>query len=134
MTETRIARSPAPTSRVRSLARELLLERADPVAEVEVEQRGRRRLEPLDPGARVAFVGRSARDVREAGQALVVGADRDHRVEPQHREVGQVVAVERLVADVGVDAAQAAQPAAAGAQAAPVGHLDRRARRPPSRG
>ena len=105
------------------LARELFLARADPVAEVEVEQRGRLGFETLDPRARVER-GAQRGDVGETGQPLVRGADRDHRVEPQHREVGLVVAVERRVADVGVDAAQPAQPAAARAQAAPVGHRD----------
>jgi hypothetical protein len=62
--------------------------------------------------------------VGEPGQTLGRGADRDHRVEAQHGEVGLVVAVERAVAHVGVDAAQAAQAAATRAQSTPVGHRD----------
>ena len=55
------------------------------------------------------------------GQAVVPHLDGGHRVEPQQRQVGVVVAGERLAAQVGVHEPQAAQAVRAGAGAADVG-------------
>jgi hypothetical protein len=105
------------------LARQLLLAGADPVAEVQVEPRRGLGIQVLDavpvPAART-----QGPDVGEARETVGLGPDGDHGVEPQHGEVGHVVAVEGLVAQVGVDAAEAPQPPVPGADAAPVGHLD----------
>jgi hypothetical protein len=77
----------------------------------------------LDPGP-VAVLGTQGRYVGIRRQAVGVGADGHHRVEPQGCEVGHVVPGERLVPHMAQDAAEAAQPASPGADAAPVGHLD----------
>jgi len=104
-------------------ARELALERADPVGEVEVEPRRRDGRHLLDHGS-VLRRGPQVRDVGLGRQAGLVDADGDHRVEAELRKVGQVVVGQRLVAEKSVDAAQAAKPSLAGAQASPLGHLD----------
>ena len=104
-------------------ARELLLERPDPRLEVEIELRRRHRRELLDAAA-FAIRGQQRRGVRAAGQPLLVGGDAHHRVEPELREVGEVVRREAFVREVRVDAAHAAQAAAAGAHAPPVRQLD----------
>lgn len=62
----------------------------------------------------------------EAGKAIFADRDRDDRVEPQQSEVGQVVSGEPLGAQVGMDQAKASQPAAARAQATPIGQLGAR--------
>ena len=108
----------------RRRARELLLERADPVLEVEVDLRGRQRGQQLDAAA-VAVRRQQRRAVGASRQALLVGGDAHHRVEAQLREVGEVVLGEPLVREVGVDAAQPAQASPAGAHASPVRQLDR---------
>ena len=53
-------------------------------------------------------------------------ADRRHQVQPQQRQVDEVVARQRLVAQVRVHQPQAAEPAAAGADAADLGQVDAR--------
>ena len=106
------------------LAGELFLARSDEGAEVEVEQRRRRRLEVLDRGI-VGVGGTQRRGVGQAGEPIGQRRDRDHRIESQEREVGEIVAGERLGAQMGVDAAQSAQAPAPGAHPAPIRQLDR---------
>ena len=116
-----LARADLPGAR---LAGELLLESGDPLAEVELELRWRRGREllhrcTLDVG------GPEGGDVGLAGKALVGRSDCDHGVEPQQREVREIVAGERFVGYVRVNAAEPPQAPAAGAHAPPVGQLDR---------
>ena len=56
-----------------------------------------------------------------AGEAVLLDLERRHRVEPQQRQVGVIVAGERLAAQVGVHEPQAAQAMAAGPGAPHVG-------------
>jgi hypothetical protein len=63
--------------------------------------------------------------VSQFRQAALVHRDRDHRIESQQCEVGQVVAVEAFAAKVSVNATQSAKATAAGPQSAPVGKFDR---------
>ena len=63
---------------------------------------------------------------RSAGRPSGQHADRRHQVQPQQRQVDEVVARQRLVAQVGVHQAQAAEAAAAGADAADLGQVDAR--------
>ncbi len=78
--------------------------------------------------------GRRCATCASVGSAVDASeAERHHRVEAELGEVGQVVVGQRLVAEDGVDAAQAAQASLASAQASPLGHLDRGARCPPWR-
>ena len=76
-------------------------------------------------GARPVKDRPQMREVGAVGQARRVHRDRNHGVEAQQREVRQVVAVEALVSQVGVDAAQPAQAPAAGSQPPPIRHRDR---------
>ena len=55
------------------------------------------------------------------GLAVLADLDGAHRVEPQQREVGLVVAGQRLAVEVGVDQPQAAEAVRAGAAAPDVG-------------
>jgi hypothetical protein len=59
-----------------------------------------------------------------ARQAFLGGVDRDHRVEAKQRQVGHIIAVEAAWHEVGVEAAQASQSPAPGAEAPPVWHFD----------
>ena len=107
-------------------ALELLLERLD--------QRGRRPASLRWNGSvgssapRLAALDRrqQVRDVQVGGPPVGPHADRRHQVEPQQRQVDEVVARQRLVAQVRVHQAQAAEPAAAGADAADLGQVDAR--------
>ena len=107
------------------LAREGRLALADPVLEVEGDLGRRLRVEALDARVAVSRVpvagGGEGGGVGEVGQAVVVHPDRHHRVEAQQQQVGAVVPGQALVREVGVEAAEAAQPPAAGPQPAPVG-------------
>ena len=75
---------------------------------------------------RAAPSGTMCADEQLARAAGGVDGDRGDRVEPQQREVGEVVARERLAAQVRVDEPQAAEAARAAAHAAEVGQDDLR--------
>ena len=62
--------------------------------------------------------------MQDAGQAVVEHADRGHQVQAEEREVGEVVAGERLGLEVGVHQAKAAESDLAGARAADVRELE----------
>jgi hypothetical protein len=64
--------------------------------------------------------------VQIGGASIVADADGGHQVEPQEGQVDQVVAAQRLVAQVGVDQPQAAEAAASSAQASHLGEHDAR--------
>ncbi len=64
-----------------------------------------------------------------AGQAVRQRLDGGHQVEPQERQVVQVVLGQRLAAEVGVHQAQAAEAADAAAQTADVGQVQAGGRR-----
>ena len=100
---------------------ELLLELRDQLEKVR-PRRGRWLGRQLDRGA----VRHHVTDVQLAGAARSVDGDRRHRVEAEQREVGHVVARERLVAEVGVDEAEAAKPAGAAADTTEIGERDLR--------
>ncbi len=61
------------------------------------------------PVGAVAVGGNQMRPVQDARQAVLQHAHRGHQVQAQQRQVGEVVAGERLGLEVGVDQAQAAQ-------------------------
>ncbi len=61
-----------------------------------------------------------------ARQPVLAHRDGRHQVEPQEREVGQVVPRERFAVQVRVHQAQAAQPDLAGARAPDVGQREAR--------
>ncbi len=104
-------------------SRELLLEGADPVLEVQVELCRRGRIQELDLGS--VLVGwKQRRYVGIAREPVLIRGDAGHGVEAEQRQVGEVVSSQALVAQVGVDAAQAAQPALPSAHASPIRHLD----------
>ena len=104
-------------------ARELLLELPDESLEVEVEERRRLRLELLD--RRTLVVG-GAQGGREgaARQTVAVGRDADHGVEPEQRQVREVVAGQPLASQVGMNAAQAPQAPRTGTHPPPIRELD----------
>ena len=104
-------------------AAELLLERAISSTKFVL-----RRGAPARPAARVARRRRAPmwRDEQLARAAGRVDGDRGDRVEPEQREVGQVVARERLAAQVRVDEPQAAKASAAAADTAEIGQEDLR--------
>ncbi len=95
------------------------LEARDQLEEVGARRGGGlgRQLAPRPIGRRV---GQQVADEQLAGPAGGVDGDRGDRVEPQQREVGEIVARQRLPAQVGVHEAQAAEPAGAAAHAADV--------------
>ena len=61
----------------------------------------------------------------EGREPVVADADRHHGVEQEQEQVGLVVPRQTFAAEVRVEAAQPAQTATTGAQATPVGELDR---------
>ena len=73
------------------------------------------------PGLAALDRRQQVRDVQIGGPPVGLHADGRHQVQPQQRQVDQVVARQRLVAQVGVHQAQAAEAAAAGADAADLG-------------
>ncbi len=109
--------------------RDLLLERRDELLEVDVEivkANGGERL-PQRPLRRP--VGRVDRDTTWArwtmpGRPSCSTPIAATRVEPQHRQVDEIVTRQRLAAQVRVDQAQAAQPPDAGALATEIGQRD----------
>ena len=108
----------------RNRARELRLEVTDPGLEVELDLGGRQGSKALYPLA--IAVGRpEGGGVGERREPVAVDADRHHGVEAEQEQVRFVVPRQTLAAEVRVDAAQAAQAAATGAQTTPVGQLDR---------
>ena len=61
------------------------------------------------------------------GRAAVgLHANGRHEIQPQQREIDEIVAGQRLVAQVGMDEAQAAEPASARSDAADLGQVDAR--------
>ena len=76
-----------------------------------VPRRGRRLGRQLAPRPIAGAVGDQVADVQLARPARGVDGDRRDRVEPEQREVGEIVARQRLAAQVRVDEAQAAEPA-----------------------
>ncbi len=105
------------------LSREFFFPSADPLPKVEIESRGREGVEVLVGDS--LGVGRPERcGVGQSGKAIRAGRHGDHRIEPQERQVGQVIEGERLVPDVGVYAAQTAEASATGAHSAPIRKLD----------
>ena len=71
-------------------------------------------------------VGHQVADVQLARPARGVDGDRRYSIEPQQREVGEVVPGQRLAAQVGVDEPKAAEPARSAAHTADVGQHDLR--------
>ena len=102
-------------------ATELLLELGDQVEEVGL-RRGRLLDGQLDRGT----VRHHVADVQLAGPTRCIDTDRGDRIEPQQREVGHVVARERLVAQMGMNEPQAAKPAGATADTTEIGQRDLR--------
>ena len=105
-------------------AGELLLEA--PAARRPRRSRGRAPTARARPSrARPAgFSGQQVGQVDLAGKAVLLDLEGGHRVEPQQREVGVVVAGERLAAQVGVHEPQAAQAVGSGASAPDVGERE----------
>ena len=106
----------------RRRAGELVLEVADPAAEFDVEIR---RMTGRELGRRAPVgIGRTERrGVGERRQPVVAHPDRYDRIEPQQREVGQIVPGQTFVGQMGLDQAQASQASATRAQATPVREL-----------
>ena len=106
-------------------ALELLLQRGHQVGRVHlglVERDGRHHR----PGHAVGGGRRHVGQV-QVGRAPVPGhPHRRHQVQPQQRQVDQVVPGQRLVAQVGVHQPQAPEPPPAGAQAPELGDVDAR--------
>ena len=65
-------------------------------------------------------------DEQLARAARGIDGDRGDRVEPEQREIGEIVARQRFAAQVGVNEPQAAEPAVAAADTAEVGQHDLR--------
>ena len=70
-------------------------------------------------------LGQQVRVVQHAGQPVFLHANGRDEVEPQQREVGEVVAGERLALQVRVHQAQPTQTHLPGARTADVGQLER---------
>jgi hypothetical protein len=100
---------------------ELLLDARDQLDEVGA-RRGRLLGRQLDRRC----IRHHVADEQLAGPARSVDGDRRDGVEPQQREVGEVVARERLATQVGVDEPQAAEAPRATAHTADVGQEDLR--------
>ena len=103
----------------RRYPRHLLLEGGDLRLGVELQVVERGRVLHLVQLA-LQVPGHQRRDVDLARQPVRARLHRGHGVQPQEHEVGEVVAGERLVLEVRVDEAQAAQAGMAGAGAADV--------------
>ena len=92
------------------------LDLGDDLQAVEVEPARRRRREPLPGfGFRLRFGRvRSGRlqvgGVHQPGEPVLADGERRHQVEAEQHQVGEVVPAQVLVGEVGVEAAQAAQP------------------------
>jgi len=117
-------------------ATEVGLERGDQLGKVE-RRAGRLLGRELAPRTIHGTVGDEVTDVELAGATRGIDRDRCDRVEPEQREIGEIVARERLVAQVGVDEPEATEPALAAAQTtdicAQAQAQDRRSRCTPCR-
>ena len=110
---------------------ELLLQRGDQLGDVQLGAvEGDRRQDR--PGWRSSPGRQQVGHVQVGGAAVAGDPHGGHQVQPQQRQVDQVVAGERLVAQVGVHQAQAPE-AARGRRAGGRTRAGRCARRPPRR-
>ena len=106
-------------------ALELLLERRDQRGRI--QRAAEERLGRQQAPGRPAFDRRQqVRDVQVGRAAVGPDADRRDQIEPQQRQVDEIVARQRLAAQVRVHQPQAAEAAAAGADAADLGQVDAR--------
>ena len=104
--------------------RELVLQRAQGGGQVGLRVRAPRAASRCASSSPSPFAGTRCPKCSTPGQPVRAHADGGHQVQPEQREVGQVVAGERLGLEVGVHQPQAAEAHLAGAGAADVGELE----------
>ena len=104
--------APIGTIELPALPGEIVLELGDEIDEVHVDlarRRGIHELPGIGPGVAVRR-GREIGGADEPGEAVFTRLDRRHRIEAEQNQIRQVVPRQRLLAEMGVEAAKPAEP------------------------